>query len=317
MRILLLVVLTVFAAELDAQQAVPRTADGRPDLQGVWDFATVTPLQRPPQLAGKPFLSEQEAAEFVERTLREQNTDRPLPDGPVSIRTFSQLAYNDFWWERASSMAVVAGRIPSSLIVDPADGRLPAFTPAAEHRRRENQEMLESDLADDPEQRLLGEQCLSNHAGPPLMPARETSFVQIVQTKDFVVIAPEVANDARAIAIDGRPHLPAGIARWRGDARGRWDGDTLIVDTTNIRNNEVVAPGAARGGVFHLVERFTMTDVDTLVYEFTVDAPATYVAPWTAVMPMKRTTSRMFEYACHEGNYGLEDILRGARAQDR
>jgi hypothetical protein len=308
------------SADVGAQvRPVARAADGHADLQGVWEFATLTPLQRPAQFADKPFLTEAEARRFGQQVDREQNTDRALPDGPISTRTFSQLAYNDFWWERASSMAVINSRIPSSLIMDPPDGRLPKLTAAAQQRRDTQEHILSTNTADDPEQRLLGEQCLSTHGGPPMLPARETSFVRIVQTKNFVVIAPEVANEARIVALDGRPHLPQTIGTWRGDSRGRWEGDTLAVDTTNIRTNETLAIGVGRaqGETFHLIERFTMSDADTVLYEFIVDAPGTFVSPWTAVVPLRRTAKRMFEYACHEGNYGLVNMLRGARAQDQ
>jgi hypothetical protein len=302
-----------------SDRPLPRAPDGHPDLQGVWDFATLTPLQRPTQFAAKPFLTEAEAAQFAQQTDREQNTDRPLPDGPISTRTLSQLAYNDFWWERASSMSVINGRIPASLIVDPPDGRLPNLTVAAEQRRRAQEQILSTNIADDPEQRLLGEQCLSTHGGPPMLPARETSLLRLVQTGDFVVIAPEVTNDARIVPLNRLARLPQTMGAWRGDSTGHWERDTLVVDTTNIRANETLAIGAgqARSETFHLIERFTIADPDTLLYEFTVDALGTFVRPWTAVVPMKRTENLMFEYACHEGNYGLVDILRGARAEER
>jgi hypothetical protein len=310
---------TLISPDLQAQTSPQRTSDGRPDMQGVWDFATLTPLQRPRELATKPFLTEEEASQFVERLLREQETDRPLPNGPIDARTFSQLAFNEFWWERAHSLTVVDGRIRSSLIIDPPDGRLPALTPEAEKGRVAQQQIMGSNIADDPERRLLAEQCLSTHAGPPLLPSAETSFLQLVQTSDYVVIAPETSNGARIVALEARPHLPASIRSWRGDSRGLWEGDTLVVDSSNIRLNETLTIGLlpASDATFHLVERFTMVNIDTLLYEFTVNAPSIFVTPWTGAMAMKRTTSRMFEYACHEGNYGLPNILRGARFQDR
>jgi hypothetical protein len=169
-----------------------------------------------------------------------------------------------------------------------------------------------------PRARLLTEQCLSTHAGPPLLPGAETSFLQIVQTRDSVVLAAEASNDARIVALDGRPHLLATLRSWRGDSRGRWEGDTLIVDSSNIRLNETLTVGllAASDATSHLVERFTLLNIDTLQYQFTVNAPTIFVAPWTGVMTMKRTTSRMFEYARHEGNYALKNILTGARAEE-
>lgn len=308
----------IAAGAVLAQTTVPRTPDGRPSLEGIWDFGTLTPLQRPQELASTPFLTKEEAARFVLRTVDEQNTDRPLPRGPVDVRTFSMLAFNDFWWERPSSMAVVRGRIRSSLITDPLDGRLPALTPEGEARSAAQQQVMQRNVADDPEQRPLTERCLASHAGPPMLPGNETSFAQIVQTLDYVVIAAEASNDARIVTLDRRAHLPASVPGWRGDSRGRWEGDTLVVDTTNMRPGAALSSGrAVTDGAIHLVERFTMEDADTLLYGFTLDAPRTFVRPWTAMVPMKRSSSRMFEYACHEGNYGLGGILRGARAQER
>jgi hypothetical protein len=316
----LLVGMVIGTSVLQGQATtVPRTSDGRPDVQGVWDFSALTPLQRPREFATKPFLTEDEAAQFIKRTLGEQNTDRPLPNGPIDVRTLSQLAYNEFWWERPHSLAVVRGRILSSLIVDPPDGKLPALTPEAEQRRVAQQRVMTENIADDPEQRLLTERCLSTHAGPPMLPGNETSYLQLVQTRNYLVIAAEASNAARIVPLERRPRLPASIRGWQGDSHGRWENDTLVVDTTNIRPNSTLTIGAdaLSDATFHLIERFTIVDTNTLLYEFTVDAPRIFVRPWTATVPMKRTTSRIFEYACHEGNYGLQGILRGARAQGR
>jgi hypothetical protein len=176
---------------------------------------------------------------------------------------------------------------------------------------------MQGNLADDPEQRSLTERCLANHAGPPMLPGNETSFMQVVQTHDHVVIAAEASNSARIAALDGRPHLPASMQTWQGDSRGHWEGETLVIDTTNMRGVLPVGAAAKTNTTFHLVERLSMVDGKNLVYEFTVDDPRTFARSWTATVPMKRSTSRMFEYACHEGNYGLEGILRGARAEGR
>ena len=305
------------ASQLSAQAGIPRTSEGRPDMQGIWDFSTLTPLQRPPEFADTPFLTEEQAAGFVERMLAARSDDRPMPIVPVDSRTLSENAINEFWFDRGDSAATVRGRLLSSLVISPPNGRLPALTPEAEQRRLAQERVMRQDEADDVEQRSLTKRCLASHAGPPLMPGQESNLVRIVQTRDYVVLSVERSNDARIVALDGRPRLPAPNVTWHGDPRGTWVGDTLVVETRNLRGVLPIGARTETGTAFELVERLTMVDADTLLYEASIDDAHTFTASWTMIMPMTRSASRMFEYACHEGNYSLANTLRGARAQER
>jgi hypothetical protein len=279
-----------------------RTPDGQPDIQGTWSYATLTPLERPAELAGKETFTAQEAAEFHRRTVARINTDRRDGGGDADVGR----SYNEFWRDRG---AVGAGR--TSLIVDPPDGRLPPMT--AEGRRLEDaRNRARSGPPSGPEDRNLWERCLTR--GLPMLPASYNNLFQVVQTPGTVLMVLEMVHDARVIPLDHRPHLASGIRSWRGDARGRWEGDTLVVDTTNF--NDVVSVRGSSSSL-HLVERFTRTGPETLLYQFTIDDPQAYTRPWTAVIPAVRTTERIYEYACHEGNYALADILAGARAEER
>ena len=281
----------------------PRTPDGQPDLQGFWTNATTTPLERPREFAGKQVLTEQEAAEFQSRALR------PAGEGPPGLQAGSSI--DAFWFERGS---VVAGR-RSSLIMDPPDGKVPALTPAARERMTAQASERRLHPADGPEDRSLAERCLLwATAGPPMLPTGYNSNYQIVQTPGYVVILVEMIHDARVIPLDGRPHLAGGIRQWLGDARGHWDGNTLVVDTTNF-SGKTAFRGSSES--LHLIERFTRTDAETIRYEFTVDDPATFTRAWTAEIPMRRTQGPIYEYACNEGNYALTDILAGARAEEK
>jgi hypothetical protein len=211
-------------------------------------------------------------------------------------------------------VALVNGRYLTSLITDPADGRLPPLTPAATARAAARAEWRREHPSDGPEDRPLAERCLMFGAGPPLLPGGYNNYLQIFQTKDYVSILNEMIHDARIVPLDGRPHAPSSIRRWQGDPRGRWEGKTLVVDTTNFNDKTNFRGTSDR---LHLVERFTRIDTDTLLYEFTVDDPSSFTKPWTAVLPMKRSDDRIFEYACHEANYGLEGVLRGARFEEK
>jgi len=283
---------------------------GPPDLQGVWSFSTVTPLERPAEFAGKPTLTEQEAAAFQKRMIDRNDSDRrnPNPDADVAA------AYNDAWYDRGTTVAKVNGRYITSLITDPADGRLPALTPEAAARGAARAEARRQHPADGPEDRPLAERCLMFNAGPPLLPGPYNNYLEIFQTADHVVISNEMIHDARIVPLDGRPHLPSSIRRWQGDPRGRWDGKTLVVDTTNFTDKTNFRGTSER---LHLVERFTRVDPNTLLYEFTVDDPSSFTRPWTAVLPLKRSDDRIYEYACHEANYGLLGVLRGARFEEK
>jgi len=298
------------AAPVRAAWPPPRTADGHPDLQGVWAFATLTPLERPPELADKAFVTAEEAAAYVRDVLRRGDRDRRDGGAEVDVGR----AVNDAWFERGTGLAVLDGRIRTSLVTDPPDGKLPALTADARARAAARAADLRDHPADGPENRSLQERCLSFNAGPPMLPGPYNNYVQILQTASHVIVLNEMIHDARGVPLGGGPHAAPIIRRWLGDPRGRWDGDTLVVDSTNFGDKMNLR---AADEHLHLVERFTRVGPDTLLYEFTVDDPTAYTRPWTAQLPMTRTGDRILEYACHEGNYALPDILRGARFQEK
>jgi hypothetical protein len=280
----------------------PRTPDGQPDLQGFWTNSTLTPLERPSELAGKQVLTEQEAVEYQRRVQEQADASPPGVLG---------RALGALWFERGE---VVAGR-RSSLIVDPPDGRIPPLTPAAEKLAAARAQERSLHPADGPEDRSLQERCLLwGGAGPPMMPTAYNSTYQIVQSRGYVMIFVEMIHDARIIPLDGRPHLGPEIRLWLGDSRGHWEGNTLVVDTTNF-NGQTAFRGSSEH--LHLIERFTRTDAETIRYEFTIDDPATFTRSWKAEIPMRKTDGPIYEYACNEGNYALADILKGARVEEK
>ena len=287
--------------------APPRGPDGHPDLQGVWSFATLTPLERPSQLAGKGVLTDEEAAEFEKQTIERSNADRR--DGGTQADV--TRAYNDFWYDRGTKVVVTRR---TSLIVDPPDGRIPALTPEGQARAQARADARRGrGPADGPEDRPLSERCIIGfNSGPPMVPGGYNQNVQLLQTPGFVVIHNEMVHSARVVPMDGRPH--GSVRQLVGDSRGHWDGDTLVVDTTNFTAETMFRGSTAK---LHLVERFTRVDADTLMYEFTADDPATWSRAWTAQIPMTLSAGPIFEYACHEGNYGMEGILRGTRAEEK
>jgi len=285
----------------------PRTPDGQPDLQGIWNNATITPLERPAELAGKEFFTAEEAAAYQRQTLEQSNADRR--DGGAAADV--GRAYNEFWRDRGP---VVATR-RTSLIIDPPNGRIPPLTPEAEKRNAVAAEYRGLHPADGPEDRPLAERCLLwAAAGPPMLPVGYNSNYQIVQAPGYVVINVEMIHDARIIPLDGRPHLPSGVRLWLGDSRGRWEGNTLVVETTNF-SNKTSFRGASEK--MRLVERFTRVAEKMLLYEFTVEDESSFTRPWTAQIPMMKTEEPVFEYACHEGNYGLANVLAGTRTEEK
>ena len=289
------------ASTASRSATVPRTPDGRADLQGTWDFAQLTPFERPGDFAGKQSITDEEAEEFAQKRI--ETTHKDKRDGGAAADV--ERAYNDFWWDFGTRISK-----QTSLVVDPPDGRVPPLTPEAEQRNAQRGKHF-----DNPEERPLAERCiLGFNSGPPMVPSAYNNNVQIVQTADHVVILNEMIHSARIVSLTGRPHAPKEIRYLTGDSVGRWEGDTLVVDTTNFSKE-----GGFRGASpnLHLVERFTRMDPDTLRYEFTVEDPATWTKKWSASIPMTRTDELMFEYACHEGNYALEGVLKGARYQEK
>jgi hypothetical protein len=279
---------------------VPRTPDGHPDLQSIWDFAQLTPLERPGAFAGKTDISDEEAEEFAQQRIETSHKDRR--DGGAAADV--ERAYNDFWWDFGTRIAK-----QSSLVVDPPDGRIPETTADAKQRAVERRNRY-----DNPEDRPLPERCiLGFNSGPPMVPSAYNNNVQIVQTPDRIVIVNEMIHSARIVDLRRSAHHPGTLRFLTGDSIGHWEGETLVVDTTNFLKDAAFR-GATRD--MRLVERFTRIDRDTLRYEFTVDDPATWTKPWSASIPMVRTDQPMFEYACHEANYALEGVLKGARYQE-
>ena len=302
----------------------PRTPWGAPDLQGVWDFRSITPMERPEELADKEFLTEEEAANLeqeaadrnerlanqpAQRTQVADSVDRREDGGPGF--------YNNFWLDRGTN---TVGTRRTSLIVDPADGRIPPLTLAGAQRREARS--ARPDVPAGPEDLPFIERCyLGFNSGPPIVPSAYNNNMQLFQTPDYVVILTEMVHEARIVPLDGRPPLPASLRQWLGDSRGRWEGDTLVIDTRNFLGETSLNPKGTRiqsgsAANMHLVERFTRVEADTLLYEFTVDDPTTWTRSWTAAVPMRRSAGPIFEYACHEGNYGLYNILAGARVEE-
>jgi len=282
----------------------PRTPDGHPDLQGVWDFRTITPMERPSALAGKGVLTDEEVG-AAETEAAQGRIDRVPRAGDPGT-------YNQFWFDRGTK--VIRDR-RSSLIVDPPEGRIPPLTPEGQ-KRASAVAAARQRAAVGPEDRSVGERCiLGFNAGPPMVPSAYNNNVQLFQTPGRVVILNEMVHNARIVPVDGRPH--GAVRQWNGDSRGRWEGDTLVVDTTNFYNKTAFSERQGSSPNMHLVERFRRVDADTLVYEFTVDDPTTWTRPWTASIPMTKSQDQMYEYACHEGNYGMLGILEGARADEK
>jgi len=290
----------------------PRTTEGQPDIQGTWSNASIVPLERPKELEGKQFLTPEERTAYEQRIFARSIRERPLAAGNVGT-------YNDFWWDPNSKRALNSR---TSLIVEPPDGKIPALTPEAQRHVQADRTYTREHPSDGPEDRSLMERCLLfPTTGPPMLPSFYnnsqygplTTNYQIVQTRDFVTILIELNHDVRRVPLDGRPHLPANVRQWLGDSRGHWEGNTLVVDTTNF-TNKTKFRGADEN--LHLTERFTRVSPDTLLYEFTIDDPTAFTVPWKAEIPMIASGDAIYEHACHEGNYGLTGILGGARADE-
>jgi len=323
----------------------PKTPDGQPDLQGVYDVATITPLERPAALGNRLILTDEEVAAMelyekqrVDKGAEPSRGDRDAPPvGGDRSPTNSYLeglfragggvvgGYNNFWIAAGSKNVVVDGQKRSSIVVEPVDGRVPRTKPEAQRRNaaylstRVSPDANEGAAAgppgayDGPGARPLAERCLlgfGSTSGPPTLPNYfYNNLKQIVQTRDTVMILNEMVHDARIIRIGGQ-HAPKNIRKWMGDSIGRWEGDTLVVDTTNFTDKTQFR---GSGEDLHVIERFTRTDANTVLYRFTVEDPTTWERSWSGEYPWNATNETLYEYACHEGNYALSGVLKGAR----
>jgi hypothetical protein len=295
--------------------APSRTPDGQPDLQGYWTNATFTPLERPPELAGKEFFSSDAEAEEYERRQNLRENSQAKDD----------IHYDNVIWQ-SEQYAKVVSRKRTSLIFDPADGKVPPLSPDAQRRAAARAaEARRRGPADAAEYRSLGERCISwGNEGPPMLGATYYNNLQIIQGSNTVAIRHELMHGIRVVPLDGQPHVGSSIRQQGGDSRGRWEGKTLVVETTNFndRTNFRGPPATARQDIFasaslRVVERFTRVDRDSILYQFTLDDPTTWTRPWSGEILMRKWDGPIYEYACHEGNYGLGFILSAARAQDK
>jgi hypothetical protein len=310
------------AAAADTQYQAPRTAWGAPDLQGTWTNASLTSLERDDMFKGKATLNDAEAAEFERTNAFAQfsaNDAKPTDPGVQSKASSDPGGYNAFWLDPGTRLAAVRGEHRTSFIVEPQNGKVP-YTPdglKAFQAARAGMNM------DGPERRALGERCLlgfGSTSGPPMLPDVYNNNYQIVQTPDSVMILVEMVHDARVVRIGGK-HLPQHITPWMGDSIGHWEGNTLVVETTNLNPGQKAHYGIKQR--FYLpptgkvTERFTRVGEKEILYQFTVEDSATYTQPWKGEVPLRQTADLIYEYACHEGNYALPGILAGAREQEK
>ena len=306
------------AQALAAKAATPKTwtppknADGTPDLQGVWSNATSTPLERPKELGAKEFYTPEEAAKrekAAEAQAEEAQGGRQTQPGTVA-----DVHYDLGQYGLARYQSPTAANVRTSLIVGP-EGRIPPMLPEAQKRQAERQAANRGHQFDGPENRAFGERCIMwPNEGPPMLPVGYNGNLQIVQGPGYVAIEQEMIHDVRVIPTDGRPHLPSNVRQWFGDSRGHWEGNTLVVDTTNFTDRTAFRGSSEK---LHVIEKFTRTDENTITYQFTVEDPTTWDKPWSAEIPITKAQGLLYEYACQEGNYGMANILSGARATER
>lgn len=286
------------AAKAAKNWKVRRTPWGDPDLQGVWSYATTTPLSKPDSAGDKTLLTDEEVAELAEQTARRQD-EPPRPGDPGT--------YNNFWWDRGQSI----GR--TSLIIDPPDGKLPPLTPEAQKERAARAAYQREHPADSYLDRSPTDRCIMYHGVPPL-PSGYNNTYQIFQAPGVVAILDENIHHVRTIPLDGRSYLPDAIRQWNGDSRGRWEGDTLVVETRNFNEKTRLRYGGSSNT--HAVERFTRVSDDLIDYRYTITDPTVFTKPFTVAIPMPRRDDKLYEYACHEGNHSMVGILSGARAEE-
>jgi len=290
----------------------PRTADGVPDLQGVWTNASSIPLERPKELGSKEFYTDAEAAQREKQA--DERAEQAVGGRQTQPGTVADVHYDlgQYGLARYQSKTVESKR--TSLIVGP-EGQIPPMLPEAQKRAAERAAANRGHQWDGPENRGLSERCiLWPNEGPPMLPVGYNGNLQIVQGSGYVAIMQEMIHDVRIIPTDGRPHISSSIQQWMGDSRGHWEGNTLVVDTTNFTGRTAFRGSSAK---LHVIEKFTRTADDTITYQFTVEDPTTWARPWSAEIPISKGTGAVYEYACQEGNYGMANILSGARATER
>jgi hypothetical protein len=289
----------------------PRTPDGHPDLQGVWTNNTVTPMARPKGLGAKEFYTEAELAANIKR--EQERLDKNLEDGrPTEPGTAEDVHYDfsQFGLDRGQAKMVWNRR---TSIITGQEGTIPPLTPQARDRIATRRARAKGHEFDGPEDRPLGARCIARAGvGPPLLPTAYNSNLQIVQGAGYVALEAEMIHDVRIIPTDARPHIPPGVRQWMGDSVGHWEGNTLVIDTTNFTDR---IPFEDAQNV-HVVERLTRVDADTILYQFTVEDPGMWTKPWSGELPITKIDGQLYEYACHEANYGLENTLRGARVAE-
>jgi len=293
----------------DKPWKVPRTADGQPDLQGFWTNTTYVPLERPKNVT-KEFYTKEEVAENIKRAATTENEQ-------TEPGTVADVHYDFTQFGLDRSQGPLALNMRTSLIVDPPDGRIPPMTAEGLKRTAERAEARKraGGQLDAAQNQPLSVRCIiMDRIGPPMLAGAYNNNYQIVQMPGYVMILVEMIHDVRIIPLDGRPQLPANVRQWTGSYRGRWEGDTLVVESTNFNGKN---PFQGSSENLHLIERFTRVDEDTIRYQFTVDDPSTWTKPWSAEVPWAKTIGPLFEHACHEGNYGLPNILAGARAEEK
>ncbi|HEV2687324.1 MAG TPA: hypothetical protein VGV35_02185 [Bryobacteraceae bacterium] len=293
---------------------IPRSAGGHPDLQGIWTNATLTPLERPAAFAGKLSVSDAEAAAYEQKQIDELKAGDGKSDSDFHRRAGSGETggYNALFIDRGSELARVDGVKRMSLIIDPPDGKVPPLTPEARARLQS----LRRGGIDSVQERPLAERCLmsfGSSSGPPMLPVLYNNNYQIVQTPGAVMILVEMIHDARIVRMNAA-HDPDNIRKWLGDSIGHWEGNTLVVDTINF-NEHINFRGSSQN--LHVIERFTRVDANTLLYRATIDDPTTFTKSWTLEYPFRASNEPIYEYACHEGNYAIEDILGGARKAEQ
>ena len=297
--------LSPLAVSQPSAYELPRTPDGHPDLQGTFTFRTLTPMQRPTELGERAVLTEEEAAEWAVFENRRQNRDLIIDSVGGAQYPPGVISYNEFWYERGDD-TVVDRR--TSLIVDPPNGRIPALTEEALQRRRDVSTMRELSLG--PEARPYAERCIvTRTSGPPMQPGSYNLNVQFVQTSAYFMIMNEMIHNVRVVRMN-KGHRDGPSMNWEGDSVGHWEGNTLVVDTVNFWKGTAFADSTSK---MHLVEKFTRTGPDSIQYQFTIEDPTTWIAPWTAVIPMRSMDQPIYEYACHEGNYGFHGVMAGIR----